>query len=204
MMTKDEARAYLLKDGDLGCPGSRYGQWTSECAEVALVLEDILAEHTGEGWTEHTLDYGMGLVVNDSQDVADLIRENRPDEYDHAWDDGAFEVIKVYTCGHNMAGYLSEAAVYVTDDVEVARECLVDEMNNIADGIDPEASNGYEQWEIDWATDLQHAAENLAYENIDDGWGDQVDYRSGSQAWWINVEMMTRAEYNTAVEEMES
>jgi hypothetical protein len=66
--------AYLLKDGHLRVPCSRYGRWTSDCAPVAWRLAYLVARETGEPITYESLDHAMGLVVNDNDDVAYVIR----------------------------------------------------------------------------------------------------------------------------------
>lgn len=60
--------------GWLHVPCSRYGSTSSACAPVAWRLAYVLARETGEDITEADLDYAMGLVVNDSDDVAYTIR----------------------------------------------------------------------------------------------------------------------------------
>jgi hypothetical protein len=67
--------AYLLKEGDLCVPCSRYGHCTSECAPVAWRLAYLVARETGE-WpiTEEQLDHAMSLVVNNHDDVAYMVR----------------------------------------------------------------------------------------------------------------------------------
>ncbi len=77
-MTKQEALTYLMKGGNLRVPCSRYGRDTAECAKVAYAADVICsAETTGGPVTESSLDYMMGLVVNDHDDVEYLIRELR-------------------------------------------------------------------------------------------------------------------------------
>lgn len=76
-MTRTEAIAYLTnngEDGHLRVPCSRYGRSTAECAPVAWRLAYLLARETGEAITVESLDYAMGLVVNDHDDVAYIIR----------------------------------------------------------------------------------------------------------------------------------
>lgn len=76
----DVATMYLERHGNLAVPCSRYGRDTSECASVALVLESIMSDATGESSTFRALEFNMGLVVNDSDDVARLLAENASDE----------------------------------------------------------------------------------------------------------------------------
>lgn len=73
-MTRAEGIAYLELDGGL-VPCSRYGRTSSDCAPVAWRLAYILARETGEEIDQDALDYAMGLVVNDHDDVAYIIRQ---------------------------------------------------------------------------------------------------------------------------------
>lgn len=73
-MTREEAIAYLEKDGNLRVPCSRYGWDTVSCAPVAYAAEVIVAAETGADSTEESLDYMMGLVVNDHEDIEYLLR----------------------------------------------------------------------------------------------------------------------------------
>lgn len=67
--------AYLMSDGDLRVPCSRYGRWTSDCAPVAWRVAYLVARETGEPITRAHLDHAMGMVVNDHDDVAYMVRE---------------------------------------------------------------------------------------------------------------------------------
>jgi hypothetical protein len=66
--------AYLLQHGDFRVQCSRYGNSTSECAEVAWRHAYLVARETGTEITEDRLEHSMSLVVNNSDDVAYLIR----------------------------------------------------------------------------------------------------------------------------------
>lgn len=63
----------LMRGGNLHVPCSRYGHDTESCAPVAWALTEIIADATGEPITPEALDYSMGLVVNDHDDVESLI-----------------------------------------------------------------------------------------------------------------------------------
>ena len=76
-MEQEEAMRYLLKDGNLSVPCSRYGRNTLECAEVAYQVALIVQDDTGEDMTTDSLDADMGMVVNDSAEPADLLRKYR-------------------------------------------------------------------------------------------------------------------------------
>jgi hypothetical protein len=65
--------AWLMREGDLRC-FSQYGSGTYECAPVAWRLAYLIARETGEAITIATLEYAMGLVVNEHDDVAYMIR----------------------------------------------------------------------------------------------------------------------------------
>jgi hypothetical protein len=72
-MDQNEALAYLLRDGDLLSGGSRYGRHTSDCAPVAIALAEIYEDANGQTTTTDDLDYFMGLVVNEHDDIRSLI-----------------------------------------------------------------------------------------------------------------------------------
>ncbi len=74
MLKRKDGIAFLAKDGNLRVPCSRYGWDTASCAPVAWRLAYILARETGEDLTYDILDYCMGLVVNDHDDVAYMIK----------------------------------------------------------------------------------------------------------------------------------
>lgn len=54
---------------------SRYGSTSADCAPVAWRLAYLLARETGEEITPESLDSAMSLVVNESDDVAYIVRE---------------------------------------------------------------------------------------------------------------------------------
>jgi hypothetical protein len=85
-MTHDEAIEFLTADGDLLVPCSRYGRRSSDCAEVAWALAEIELDVNGDEPTEDSLDYLMGLVVNDHDDVEYLIREHGRPEHQYLLD----------------------------------------------------------------------------------------------------------------------
>jgi hypothetical protein len=67
--------AYLMGDGrDYRVPCSRYGRWTSDCAPVAWRIAYLTAREIGDAITQGALDAAMSLVVNDSDDVAYMVR----------------------------------------------------------------------------------------------------------------------------------
>jgi hypothetical protein len=72
-LTREQGLEFLNKDGNLRVPCSRYGHDTETCAPVAWRLAVTLAYETGEPLTLETLDYCMGLVVNDHDDVAYML-----------------------------------------------------------------------------------------------------------------------------------
>lgn len=75
-MTYEEAVTYLLADGDLGVPCSRYGRTTSDCIPVAYALAEIVGDSNGAPVDVDLLDSCMSLVVNDHDDVESIIREH--------------------------------------------------------------------------------------------------------------------------------
>lgn len=73
-ITRREGITWLEEDGG-HVPCSRYGSCSSECAPVAWRLAYVLAREQGTlPVTREQLDYAMGLVVNDHDDVAYIIR----------------------------------------------------------------------------------------------------------------------------------
>lgn len=74
----DEQNAYdyLMKDGNLGVPGGRYGRDTRDCADIAILLFLVLADSTGED-TLDALEGCMSMVVNSSDEVCWTILDNR-------------------------------------------------------------------------------------------------------------------------------
>lgn len=98
---------YLTTDSDTGedtghllVPCSRYGRNSSDCAPVAVVAAVIAARVNGEDiggecceWAKarpcyycgEQLNYMMGLTVNDSDDIAYLVREYGPSELGISW-----------------------------------------------------------------------------------------------------------------------
>jgi hypothetical protein len=72
---KRDGIAFLMADGDLRVPCSRYGRWTSDCAPVAWRVAYLVARESGEAISRERLDHAMGLVVNDHDDVAYMVRE---------------------------------------------------------------------------------------------------------------------------------
>lgn len=83
-MKRREAIAYLNREGNLRVPCSRYGWDTFSCSPVAYRLAYIIAReqgYAGTGPTEDELEWAMGLVVNDHDDVAHMIREYGNSDY---------------------------------------------------------------------------------------------------------------------------
>ncbi len=67
---------YLLKDGNLGVPGGRYGSWTDDCAYIAILLFVIQVDGGCEDSVDG-LDGCMSLVVNSHDEVCWSILDNR-------------------------------------------------------------------------------------------------------------------------------
>jgi len=76
--------AWLMKDGNLHVPCSRYGWDTQTCAPVAWRVAYLVAREQGEPVTEAGLDHAMSLVVNDHDDVAYMVREYGRGDYGRA------------------------------------------------------------------------------------------------------------------------
>jgi hypothetical protein len=77
-----EGLAYFIADApDAYCPCCRYGSTAADGAPVAWRLAYLIAREQGEPITFDDLDYAMGLVVNDHDDVASIIREHGQSKY---------------------------------------------------------------------------------------------------------------------------
>jgi hypothetical protein len=68
-----DAIAYLMADGNLRVPCSRYGRDTAECAPIAWQVARITARESGNPVYRELLDFTMGLVVNDHPDIAYMV-----------------------------------------------------------------------------------------------------------------------------------
>lgn len=73
-ITRRVGLAYLNRDGDLRVPCSRYGSRTADCAPIAWRVAYLVARETGSPITYAALEHAMGLVVNDHDDVAYMVR----------------------------------------------------------------------------------------------------------------------------------
>lgn len=102
---KQNAYDYLLKDGNLGVPGGRYGNNTRDCAEIAILLFVVLVNANGEDYIE-LLDGCMSQVVNSGDEVCWTILDNR-----HALEHLTEGEIK-----------LDPFAYFDADEIEYARE----------------------------------------------------------------------------------
>jgi hypothetical protein len=69
--------SYLMQDGNLAVPGGRYGRDTRDCAEFAIIMALVMRYHGGEPISYYQLNSDMGLVVNSSDGVADLLSESQ-------------------------------------------------------------------------------------------------------------------------------
>jgi hypothetical protein len=79
-LTKDQAKEFLTRDGGM-IPCSRYGRHSDDAWPFAYALAEIVRDANGDEITEERLDYYMGLVVNDHDDVESLIREHGTTEH---------------------------------------------------------------------------------------------------------------------------
>jgi hypothetical protein len=84
-MDDSQAIEYLNRDGNLEVPCSRYGWDTFSCSPVALSVAHIFEEANGEEITEELLEDLMGLVVNDSASVAELLAAHGTAEEREEW-----------------------------------------------------------------------------------------------------------------------
>jgi hypothetical protein len=74
--TEHEQRKFLNCDGNLHVPCSRYGTDTFQCTEVAIVAERVYCREAGTPVTVAGIDRTMGLVVNDSDEIQQLIEDH--------------------------------------------------------------------------------------------------------------------------------
>lgn len=75
VMNYEQAIAYLTRDRG-AVPCSRYGCGSDDCAPVAYEVARIWADSSGDPIDVDSLDGAMGLVVNDSDSVLELILEH--------------------------------------------------------------------------------------------------------------------------------
>lgn len=85
-MTYEDQLSYLLEDGNLRVPGSRYGWDSQSCAPAAIAVADIIAAESGDPVTEELLDHVMSLVVNDYDGPLELLVEHGA-EHGYDWRD---------------------------------------------------------------------------------------------------------------------
>lgn len=106
----DEQNAYdyLLKDGNLGVPGGRYGTHTDDCAEIAILLFLVHIHANGEDSID-LLDGCMSQVVNSGDEVCWTILD-----YQCAFDD--------ITEGGDKKIKLNPFAYFEPDEIAYARE----------------------------------------------------------------------------------
>jgi hypothetical protein len=121
-VNEQESIDYLNREGDLRVPCSRYGTSTSDCAPVAYALADIVAEATGEEITTSDLDYAMGLVVNDSDEVRTLIADHgSPEQVDMIADSYEFDAT---TAGREAGETAGSWVIDGNTSTETARAIL--------------------------------------------------------------------------------
>ena len=76
-MTITQMHAFLLQHGNLYVPCSRYGLDTEDCSWWAIACQQIAIAEWQVDEDEESLDYYMGLAVNDSDTMAEFVYENR-------------------------------------------------------------------------------------------------------------------------------
>jgi hypothetical protein len=74
-MQKPDDLQYLVREGNLQVPCSRYGHDTESCARVVLAALDVLEQETGSVTTAD-VEHMMGLVMNDHDEPFTLIRDH--------------------------------------------------------------------------------------------------------------------------------
>lgn len=101
---------YLLKDGNLGVPGGRYGNNTRDCAEIAILLFVVMVDATDDDSLD-SLDGCMSQVVNSGDEVCWTVLD-----YRHA-----FEGMTVtFTTGEIVP--LNPFDYFDEEEIEYARE----------------------------------------------------------------------------------
>jgi len=133
LLTHDESGGYT---GGLSVPCSRWGTTSAQCAEVAYELDLVVSGETGRGPDADTLEYAMGMVVNDSDDVAYTLREHGSDALRSRWAD-ELGITDGYLAHarHLGADAAMAAASWLTMDEADARSILTD--------VDPEVMDRY-------------------------------------------------------------
>lgn len=102
-MNNTQALAYLMQDGNLRVPCSRYGSDSQTCAEVAVRVWEILLPELPESNPVELLDHIMGLVVNDHDDPEHTLRQyGTPEDWER------FEV-PIYVVTENTPGYMPDS-----------------------------------------------------------------------------------------------
>ena len=85
-MTYDEAIAQLTREGNYRVPCSRYGNNTAECADTAYRAMQAYLDASSADDEGELLEYLMGLVVNDHDDIAYLLIEHNGELFPPASD----------------------------------------------------------------------------------------------------------------------
>ena len=137
-ITDTEALAILVGTGGM-TPGSRYGRDAEACAPVALAAAKIIAAEQGVPLDREGLDGTMSLVVNDSEEIAELIVQHGPE---HGIQPDA--LLDADTLRHATVPLLSEVEavrigasveVWLTDGEGKARETLGDWLGAIRNAL---------------------------------------------------------------------
>jgi hypothetical protein len=171
-MNEAEAIHYLTHDqetgedtGYLSVPCSRWGRNSAQCAPVAWDLHLIYCEANGEPDDERVLlDFLMGLVVNDHDDVGTLLWEHGSDEIRERYADELedFRPREALSSGHFSADtQLADVVQSLTEDERARFDTQFPEWDQLqwddhGSWIDTEASGvdvEYTSWAIDWIED---------------------------------------------------
>ena len=108
----DQQNAYdfLMKDGNLGVPGGRYGSDTRDCADIAIMLFVAYVNANGEDSVD-LLDGMMSMVVNSHDEVCWTVLDNR-----HAYEG----MTVTFTTGEVVP--LNPFDYFDDEEIEYARE----------------------------------------------------------------------------------
>lgn len=165
-MDKTEAVRFLTHDedgeytGDLGVPCSRWGRTGAECAEVAYELHRIYEEANGPADDEReSLDFYMGLVVNDHEDVGSVLYAHGDEDIREQYEDELTDWVPRVALSSNHYSVdiqLSDVVGLMPADVRAAFDAEHPEWGSLVwsgSWVDYEASGvdvEYTSWAVDW------------------------------------------------------
>lgn len=156
LLTHDEDGSYT---GDLRVLCSRWGTNGAECAEAAYDLDRTIAEANGEPVTAESLDYCMGLVVNDHEDVGSVLYAHGDENIRERYEDELVDWVPrvaLSSSHYSTDIQLSDVVGLMPADVRAAFVGEFSEWDSLTwsgSWVDCEASDvdvEYTSWAIDW------------------------------------------------------